>query len=221
MRVEGHSYNEIYKALRIPKSTLCSWFKNTVLSDEARERLATRVHEGSINGLLTLNKSQTKEAKRRADATNTKAKNEIELMSKKELLLVGTALYWAEGYKRLRIKDGKERTSHPIRFVNTDPDMIRIFMRFLLEVCEIDSRNIILTMRLYPHINEDAARTYWMAVTGLPLEQFRRSTFLISGASKGIRPFVRLPYGTLQIDVNSTAKFHQIMGWIEGVKKQT
>ena len=53
---------------------------------------------------------------------------------------------------------------------------------------------------------------------GLKSENLRRTTNMISGASRGRRPFNRLPYGTLQVSVNSTPKFHQLMGLIEGVK---
>lgn len=133
-------------------------------------------------------------------------------------MLAGAILYWAEGYKRLRIKQGKELTQHVISFVNADADMIRLFIKFLKEVMNISESRILLSMRLYPHINEGAALRYWEEATSLPKACFRRTTYLVSTASKGKRPFNRLPFGTLQVTVNSTKDFHILMGMLQGVK---
>jgi len=96
--------------------------------------------------------------------------------------------------------------------------MIRLFIRILCEVMDVDRGAITASMRLYPHINEVKALAYWMQVTGFQKEQFRKTTYLVSRASQGLRPFNRLPWGTIEIQVNSTAKFHHLIGWIEGLK---
>lgn len=141
-------------------------------------------------------------------------------LTKRDVLILGTVLYWAEGYKRLHVRDGKERMSHAISFLNADPVAIKAFIRFAYEVLEVSSDDINLTMRLYPHINEEHARAYWMKVTKLPKSSFKKTTTLVTGASRGKRPFNRLPYGTMQVAVYSTARFHYLMGLIEGVQKK-
>jgi hypothetical protein len=218
LRLKGKSYNEINVELGIPKSTLSGWLKDLVLPDAARSRLSGRVHQGVQNSLVKRNKLQTKEAKERNSNIRNSAKSEIKELSLDDLRLVGTALYWAEGYKRLKVKDGQERTWHTISFVNSDPEMVSTFVRFLREVMDIPASSIRLYMRLYPHINEVEAKKFWMECTGLPSEQFFKTTNLVSGASKGMRPYNRLPWGTLQIEVCNTAQFHRLMGWIEGMK---
>lgn len=217
LRLAGKSYNEIQAALGIPKSTLSGWFKNLVLSDTARIRLASRSSIG-IATLIKRNKMQTHKAEQRAREARASAKGRIPILTKRDLLIIGAILYWAEGYKRLQIRDGKERTGHPISFVNSDSSMIKAFLRFLREVLEVTVHDIRLTMRLYPHINEENARTYWMKITRLPPSCFQRTTNMVSSASKGKRPFNRLPYGTLQVAVYDTAKFHYLLGLIEGVQ---
>lgn len=218
LRIQGYSYNEINTKLGIPKSTLSGWLKDVILSDAARTRLRGRLLQGSENGFLKRNKLQTAEAERRARENQRVGADEIGNLSERELLLVGTALYWAEGYKRLLVRNGRELVSHPVRFVNSDPDMIRIFLAFLRSALNVSPGAIHLAMRLYPHINEEAARHYWMSVTELPKENFRKTTYLISGASKGVRPYNRLPWGTLQVAVNNTSQFHHLLGWITGMK---
>lgn len=218
MRMEGKSYNEINAALSIPKSTQNTWFRHLVLSDKAQARLKSRVRQGTLNGFVRRNKRQTKEAEKRAYSAQRIAKTQIPVLTKRDLQIVGATLYWAEGYKRLQVIDGKERMSHLIRFVNSDGEMVRIFIRFLREIFEIPKDKIHLTMRLYPHINEKEARRYWMEMTGLGKECFYKTLYYVSGASKGVRPFNRLPHGTLSIEVCSTSRFHHLLGLIEGVK---
>ncbi|MEK7115681.1 MAG: hypothetical protein AAB862_01915 [Patescibacteria group bacterium] len=98
--------------------------------------------------------------------------------------------------------------------------MIKIFIRFLKEILGVTEGEFRIAMRLYPHINEQSAMKYWMGITRFSKSSFRKTTYLVSGASKKKRPFNRLPYGTIQIGVYNTEKFHRIMGWIEGVKNQ-
>lgn len=217
LRLAGHSYNEIHTALNIPKSTLSGWFKHVVLSDAARTRLASRTRIGSAT-LIKRNKMQTHNAEQRAREMRASAKEKVPVLNKRDLLVIGAVLYWAEGYKRLHVRDGKERMSHAISFVNSDPAMIKAFLRFLLEVLDVSVDGIHLTMRLYPHINEGHARKYWMSVTKLPFQCFQQTTNMVSIASKGKRPYNRLPFGTLQVGVYDTAKFHYLLGLIEGVQ---
>lgn len=191
-----------------------------MLSDKAQARLALRTHLGSAT-LLKRNRMQTHRAAQRARQAQTEGRDRVKDFSKHELLVLGAALYWAEGYKRLIVRDGKERMSHIISFLNTDPEMIAAFVHFLRGYLAVPDDKIFLTMRLYPHINEKKACRYWMQATKLPRQRFQRTTMMVSGASKGKRPYNRLPYGTLQVAVRDTAKFHHLLGLIEGVKEKT
>ncbi len=218
LRIKGKSYNEIHAALGIPKSTLSGWFNGLILSENAQTRLRTRVQRGTEKAFVARNKFQTVAAEKRARITQATSKKEIGTLKGKDLLLVGTILYWAEGYKRLKVRDGKERMGHPISFVNSDPEMVRVFMRFLRESMKISDPDIKVSMRLYKHIGEAEALKYWMNITKLSRKNFLKTTYLVSGASKGIRPYNRLPQGTVQVQVCNTEKFHHLLGWIEGVK---
>ena len=220
MRLRGYSYNEIQRKFGIPKSTLSNWFVNIPLSDAAQKRLVGKVHQGTLNGLVRRNKDQTRLAIIPAAALREEAKNKIPFLSLTELMIIGAVLYWAEGYKRSLVRNGKERTGHSISFLNADPRMIQIFLKFLLEIMKIQKEKICLIMRLYPNLSEAEAFHYWKGVTHMPNSCFRKSTYLISSASKGKRPSDRLPYGTLQVAVYDTSKFHTLMGLIEGVKNK-
>jgi transcriptional regulator of acetoin/glycerol metabolism len=217
LRLAGQSYNEINKTLGVPKSTLSGWFTGLQLSKTACTRLEKRVHQGSINGLVKRNKNQTHLAKQRARRTRTEAATEIKNLTQNELKLMGVALYWAEGYKRPIVKNGKERTYHPVALANSDPQLIKLFLRFLREVCGVSDAQIMASIRIFEHMNEKQLMVFWQGTTGLPKKNFQKTYYGVSKSSKGKRPFNRLPYGTIAIRVNSTPLFHKIMGWIEGL----
>ena len=220
LRITGHSYNEISAKLGTPKSTLRTWLGNLVLSDNAKARLLARVKQGTINSFVKRNKLQTHYAEHRAKVERSNGKKQISQLGISELKILGAALYWAEGYKRLKVKNGKERMGHTISFVNADADMVHLFLKFLKDVLQIPDNKIRLSMRLYEHINEQVTLAYWMRATGFPKDNFHKTTYLVSLASKRRKPYNRLPYGTLQVEVCDTARFHYLMGLIDGVKRQ-
>lgn len=220
LRFSGNSYNEISRLTGIPKSTLSGWFFQLELSPRAQLRIQKRVHAGSLRGLLKRNKNQTRLAVERMKIIRHASRQEITPLTYKELLLVGTTLYWAEGYKRLQVRNGREVTHHAVSLTNSDPELIKIFLRFIREICDIPNNKIVADIRMYDHMNENELLTFWQKVTDIPYENFGKIYYGISKSSMGKRPFNRLPYGTIQIRVNSTNLFHKIMGWIEGLSLQ-
>ena len=135
----------------VPKSTLSDWFSNLEISDKARMKIEDRARGISLRNLIKRNKAQTHIARRRKMKVMHESRKEVAELSKSELLIVGASLYWAEGYKKAIAKDGVKRTYHPVSFANSDPEMVKLFMRFLREVCEVPEERIRLSMRIYQH----------------------------------------------------------------------
>ena len=217
MRMQGKSYTEIRKALGMSKSTLSAWFRHLVLSQEAQQKITSRSHAASINALLKINKQQTHLAEQRAKITRATSNKEIQNLSRRELLVLGAALYWAEGYKRPIFRDGKPKTSHPVSFTNSDPQMVKMFLKFLREICGTAEEKIKADLRIFDHQNEAHLLEYWAKITNLSYSNFGKVYRGVSISSQRKRPFNALPYGTIQIRVADTPLFHKIMGWIEGI----
>jgi hypothetical protein len=166
------------------------------------------------------NKIQTHLARKRTLRIRKEAQKTINKITSRELLLIGAALYWAEGYKRPVVVNGREKTSHLISFSNSDPVMIRLFMELLRKTLQIPDHRIKANIRLYEHMNAKEIIGFWQKQTELPWENFQKTSYGINKSSLGKRPYNRLKYGTIQIRVGSTDSFHKIMGWIEGLEKQ-
>lgn len=215
--MQGRSYNEIVKLLSVPKSTLSSWFNSLEIPDEARERIKKRVYEKSTQALIKRNIAQTHFAEKRAQEIKNISKKELNNLTDRDLLILGVSLYWAEGYKRPIIRNGKIRTSHPVSLTNSDPKLILAFLKFIRQICKIPDQKMSINLRYFEHQNEAYLLNFWQNLTQLPSSQFKKSYLGVSISSQRKRPFNVLPYGVVQIRINDTALYHKIMGWIEGL----
>ncbi len=220
LRLEGKSYNEINKILGIPKATLSGWFTRLELSDKANNRISKRVSEKSLKGLIERNKSQTHLAEQRARATRETAKREITKLSKRELFLLGVSIYWTEGYKKPIVQNGKIKTFHSVSITNSDPNLIKMFTKFLIDICKVPEEKITANLRIYKHQNENYLLEFWSKTTNIPYSRIKKFYYGVSESNLDKKPFNTLPYGTIQIRVNNTELYHKIMGWIDGLSQQ-
>ena len=222
LRLQGKTYADIQKELGgASKATLSLWLKDLVLSQAARDALDARTKEKSFAGITKWSKSQSAAAVKRRDATKKLAVAEIGELSGRELIIVGAALYWAEGYKRSLRRNGRELISHYVSFTNADPAMAKVFLRCMIGVCGVEVSKIKVQVRIFKHHNANEVINNRSGELRIPKENFMKTYASVSPSSGGKRPYNRLPYGVIQIRINSTDLFHRIMGWIEGLQKNS
>lgn len=213
LRLQGKSYTEIMKALNLPsKGTLSFWFKNIELTTDAKRKLEKNTQIAWKRGLHRFNEERTAKILEENKKITAGASLLIPQLSKQELLLIGSALYWGEG----SVRESNSNFAHRISFSNSDPRMVRIFMRYLREILNINDEKIYPEIQLHPNIEEYKTRKFWSDITGLQENRF----FIyrpISRASKFKRPKNFLPHGTLNIKVNKRQLFYEIKGYIQGI----
>jgi predicted transcriptional regulator len=206
LRKKGESIRNIAKTLGVSKASVSIWVRDIVLSNEQKKTLTS-------NGF-----SVAAVEKRRVNRiTNTQvrhniiidaAKKDINTLSRRELLLVGAAIYWGEG--------GKTKKAMAT-IANSDPHLIQFMMKFFNEICEVKPEKFRGQIHTHSHLSAVRAEKYWSSISGIPLKQFYKTYSKPSKASLNKRD--RLPYGTFQIYVCDTKIFLSVMGWIEGLKK--
>ena len=76
----------------------------------------------------------------------------------RELLIAGLLLYWAEGSK----------TQSATRIANLDARMLKLFGRFLCEICHVDKKRLSVYVRLHRRFSPGMAKKYWAQFLGLP-----------------------------------------------------
>ncbi|MDO8663633.1 MAG: hypothetical protein Q7K28_02215 [Candidatus Wildermuthbacteria bacterium] len=200
LRSSGKSYREIKNLLSIPKSTLSGWLKKTHWSDKIRLNLKEKAREKNTIRLCSLNKIRGKHLAKLYQEARNEAKQEFEYFKLHPLFISGTTIYWGEGDRSSR---------YLVRVANTDPLMIRIFVKFLCEVCGISKEAIRAHILLYPDLDPNKCIDFWIKKSKLSVKNFNKCV-VIHGRHKTRR----LPYGVCYITISSTYLKEKMGVWL-------
>lgn len=86
---------------------------------------------------------------------------------------MGLALYWGEGNKA---------NKNTIRIGNSDPNLILVFMKFLLLFFRIKTESLRFHLHLFSDINPSKAKLFWMQKLNIKSNQFYKPAITKSGA---------------------------------------
>lgn len=212
LRRRGLSYSEIKSQFPVSKSTLSTWLKNIKMSGIRQRELRRR----SIRGLL---KGAEQKKMRRISETNiihSSAMQDIKIISKKELWLMGIVLYWACG-----LEEKDHRTGLGVRLSSSNASIIKLFLEWLGQIGNIKKREI--GFDLYLHESRKGMRdeiiSYWAKATGFPRTHFPHVYFQ-KNKIKQKSTLNKIHHGLIRIRVKKSSLLsRQIAGWILGIKK--
>lgn len=210
LRRKGLSYREIREKIPVAKSTLSLWFKEVKLSKPQVQRLTEKKR---LAGLRGAQRRHEQRVQVRSEIV-AKAEREIGSISARELWLIGVALYWAEGHKEKEYRGGAL-----VQFTNSDPWMLKMFLKWLEEFVGISMDR--LRLSLYIHENSQnsikQAKEYWKKILGVPEIH---AVYLKKGNPKTKRKNVVGEYfGLVRVTVNSSINLNrEIEGWIKGIR---
>jgi hypothetical protein len=107
----------------------------------------------------------TKRLKREKRLENTYQEEKKRWMhlTQRELELAGIFLYWGEGAKYLQ---------GPLSLNNTDPEVIRFTLYWMIEALKVPKEKIKVCLHLYKDMNIDKEKKYWSETLHMPLSQF-------------------------------------------------
>ena len=213
LRKQGKSYSQISVALKVPKSTLSTWLKDIPLSVEAKAKIQARTNDNAITKLIERNKQQTVISQERHHIIRKEARKEAKELLSDPLFLTGVSLYWAEGYKRGAY--GSKWKS--IDFANSDPEMIKLMMKFFIKFMDLKRTEIRIQIMLHNPADTIKTVDFWHNLTGIPKANFIKTCHVISRASLQKRN-KKLEYGTVHIRINDVNRFFRLIGWIEGLQ---
>ncbi|HEY4526995.1 MAG TPA: helix-turn-helix domain-containing protein [Candidatus Paceibacterota bacterium] len=161
LRKKGHSYNYISEVLNISKSTLSDWLAEIPYTPNAEtvSRIG-RARAASGEAKSKIRRDSILEA-------GIAAKRELGRMSQRDLFMLGLGLYVGEGSK----------TAEIIGFVNADPSVINLMIRWFTEAIGLPKANLRIRLHLYPDSDERRSLQYWSKITTIPVSQFQKTSF--------------------------------------------
>lgn len=201
LRKTGKSYKEIRDELKVPLSTLSDWFSGQEWSTRVKERLVSAHMEKSKIRLKELGRVRGERLERVYAEAREEAKKELDELRYNPLFIAGMMLYWGEGDKVTK--------SH-VRLSNSDPNLIKLYITFLQQVCRIPEERIRLQLLIYPDIDIESNKRFWSFSTGMPFKHFTKS-IVIEGRHKT----KKLSHGVCTVVVSSTYFKVKITEWLK------
>jgi hypothetical protein len=208
LRKEGFSYSEILKEIPVAKSSLSLWLRSVGLAKKQKQRITEKKLAAALRG------ARAKKEKRMAlvKEIKDKARKDIKNINKRDLLLIGTSLYWAEG--------AKEKENNPgvgINFSNSDPRMILIFIKWLRTIFTINNSDLSYELYIHETANLRNAKLYWSKILSMPAQNLR--VYFKKNKINTIRKNIgNNYYGLIRLRVAKSSTLNRkIAGWIEGI----
>lgn len=212
LRKEGFSYNEILRQVPVAKSTISLWLRSVGLSEKQKQRLTEKKIKAALRGALSRKKQRIELVQKiKKDAVKDVGSD----ISQRELWLIGTALYWAEGSK-----EKEEKPGLGISFINSDPFMIKFFLNWLLKILKLPNKRI--KFEIYIHENHKVRLPsiikYWANITNFNESCFS-TVYFKKNKIKTKRKNVGNNYqGLLRIKASASSSLNRkISGWIDGI----
>lgn len=196
--------------LGISKSTLSTWFKNMPFSPN--KAVLKRIQFGPIKSAEISHNKKVREIEKMKKV----GIEEIGVLSKRDIWLLGLGLYLGEGSKSHEI----------IRIINSNPEIINLAIKWFKKICGLSQQNITIALHLYPDSDIKKCVRFWKRVTGLKQTNFRK-TQIDNRTNKSYIKLGKLPFGTAHITIvsngnpnNGTKLYRKISGWMAGALSQ-
>lgn len=200
LRKQGKSYNEIRQEIRIPKSTLSEWLSKNGWSRRVRRILTEKAKKKSTARLRKLNTIRGAQLARVYEEARSEARQEFKQFRYHPLFVAGISIYWGEGDKA---------SDNFVRISNIDPLMVKIFVKFLLEICNVPRERIRSWVLIYPDLEDEKCLHFWIKSTGLERANFTKCV-RITGKHKTNR----VNFGVCNIGISSKYLKQKLLVWL-------
>jgi transposase len=205
LRAQGLDYEEIAAALGVSKSSVSLWVRDLprpvgLSYEECRKRAAEGAHR------YWAAERPVREAARAA--TRDTAAAQIGALTDREVMIAGAIAYWCEG-----TKNKPDRRADRVVFINSDPALIRFFLKFL-QVTGTSQEDAIFRVYIHESADVESAQRFWLEVTGASPDQFRTPALKRHNPKTNRKNVGEDYHGCLRIDVRrSSSLYRRIEGW--------
>lgn len=198
LRAQSWRLPDIAKELGVSKSSVSLWVRDVEFVPNPRRRsywTRENPHPMHVAKLAEIERCKLE------------GRELVGELSERELLVFGLALYAGEGAK----------TDGSVRFANSDPRLIAVFLMWLRHFFEIDESRLRLRLYLHDGLDIDGANAFWSDLTGIPLSQFGKPYRAV--ADPTIRRTKHL-MGCPCVVYSCSLTHRRVMGLIEAVASE-
>ncbi|MER6405467.1 hypothetical protein ABT269_18415 [Streptomyces viridosporus] len=207
LRLQGWTYDRIQMELGCSKSSISLWVRD-LPKPERRTRTREEASAIAKRGWEATLRLREEERQR----TMRQAAEEVGRMTERELFLVGVGLYWAEG-----AKSKPYRRQERVTFVNSDPDMITVFLAWL-RLLDVEPKRLRFAVHIHENADVAGIEQFWADHVGVERSVFLKTTLKRHSPSTNRKNTGEDYHGCLRIDVRDGADlYRRITGWWWGI----
>jgi hypothetical protein len=207
LRAAGRTYDEIQNALGVSKSSVSLWVRDLPRPPRVQNSEQRRQY---MQDICWAPRRELRENERRI--TKAAAAREIGEMTDREIFIAGIGLYWAEGNK-----DKSYARRERVNFVNSDPNMIRVFLAWL-DLVGVDRSRLRFAVQIHESADVEAAEGYWRELVGATGTSFCKTTLKKHNPKTNRRNVEDGYRGCLAVRVLEGADlYRRIEGWWYGI----
>ncbi len=209
MRQKGESIKDIAYSLKVSVSSVSNWCRNIELTDQQKNNLARRVTDPYYGKKAEYLERSKEQFKQKVENLRKQGIKEVSKLSKREIFLIGIALYWGEGFKK----------DHQVGFANTDSKMIKFFIYWLKTCFNLRNKDLIVRVTSNDQYKDKIKimEAFWSNALHIPLNQFSKPFFQKTIWKKQYENPTDY-HGVLRIKVRKSVNLlRKIYGHIEGL----
>lgn len=202
------------KELDQPKTTVWGWIRDVELTEEQR----ARIHSFGADRCKVASQQKATQAMvakyaiLKEDAKN-RGRQFIKSFGRKIPIDVVAAVmaYWAEGTKG----DGRSG----LWMANSDPKMIVLFHRFMVDRMSIRVEDVRVSLNFYDNLHSVSdVEGYWSSLLNISSDKFYKHQVNKKPQAEAGKKFGKLPYGVCTIGNPSRYRWHEMYGMIEALQ---
>jgi transposase-like protein len=195
---DGLAIKEIARVVGVSLSSVSLWVRDIELD---------AVKNASMRSRAARRRGEATAARARTLRRNAQERGREQARQGDPLHLAGCMLYWAEG----------SRERNAVIFTNSDPEMVRIFVRFMRECFAVPDEKFRITCNLFAdHFERQRAiEDFWLDVTALPRRRLNTSIVNVYSKHSKKKRRNKLPHGTCRAVVCDTQILQSIYGAIQ------
>jgi hypothetical protein len=201
---EGLPYKRIAAKLGVSSCSVYLWTNDIPITDEQRRRNLQHQSPGTET---VMKRAAAWAELNRERRRGYQREGRERAMAGDPLHLAGCMLYWAEGAKGRNV----------VKFVNSDPQMMRFFRQFLGESLGVGPEG--MTVRLHVYLGNGLTigeiEDFWLKTLDLPRSCLRGHTINPLPTSSSGTKRNKLPYGVCTLAVHKTQLLQHIYGAIQ------
>jgi hypothetical protein len=195
LRAQSWTLQDIATELGVSKSSVSLWVRDVDFVPNPRRRshwTGTNPHPMHVAKLDEIERCNREGAAR------------IGVLSEREFLVLGAALYAGEGAK----------TQDALAFANSDPRLIRMFVTWLRRFFDVDESKFRVRLYLHEGLDLNAAIAFWSDITQIPPAQFYKP---YRAPADGTIRRTKHVMGCPAVSYLSTSMARRVMGLVAAV----